>query len=430
MIRRFFLTVAFVWVAAVASAQAISMAEAQAIARKLFLPEGSQRYIPTQVDLHLAHTRVLQGDTCFYVFNRGINQGFAIVGANEMVLGYSDHGAFDLEQAPHALLELLEAHSRKIAAGITAKRAARVSRRNVSPICQTLWSQEAPYNNFLPIPKNDPSLTLATGCVATATAQVLKCFEYPAHGLGNHTYTCTQVELPDGYTTMTFSANFAAHTYDWDSMLDYYYDDDNNLLGSKKNWDAIALLMYDLGVASDMNYGALEASGSGTMTDQMAEGLRKYFDYDCTYEYIEDNITEDEWDAWEQKVYQELAAGYPIIYAGAGEAEDAGGHCFVIDGYQASTGKFHVNWGWAGVCDGYYVLYDGLAPDEQGTGGVADDYSYGQEMIYLLRPKGNVVDAVESISTTSSMPTKLLQDGQLMIRRNGQTFDALGRKIN
>jgi len=423
MSKKIILTMLLVVATVSAWAQAISVNDAETVARNLFRVEGVQL---RQADLQLVHTNVLNGTPCYYVFNRGNNDGFAIVGADESILGYADQGSFNIETAPAALRELLNAHSHQIAAGAKVKRQARASRSNVNPICKTKWSQEAPYNNFIPVPNNDPSLALATGCVATATAQVIKHFNYPLHGIGSHTYTCEEVELPDSYITMTFSADFASHVYDWDNMLDNYYDSDGDIVGNQTNWDAIALLMYDLGVASDMTYGALEATGSGTMTDMMADGLKKYFDYDCTYESVGDEVTEDEWNTWENKVYQELAAGYPIVYAGAGADADAGGHCFVLDGYQASTGMFHVNWGWAGSCDGYYELYDGLAPAEQGTGGVSDDYSYGQEMIYKVRPKNNTLGINDAVND-SFVPQKQLRNGQLIIRHNGHSFDAVGR---
>lgn len=41
----------------------------------------------------------------------------------------------------------------------------------------------------------------------------------------------------------------------------------------------------------------------------------------------------------------------PVLYAGG----DADSHAFVVDGYSLND-YFHVNWGWGGNCDGYYLL--------------------------------------------------------------------------
>ena len=46
-----------------------------------------------------------------------------------------------------------------------------------------------------------------------------------------------------------------------------------------------------------------------------------------------------------------------------------GGHAFIIDGYEVkgSTGYFHVNWGWNGQSDDYYLI-SVLKPIFQYTG--------------------------------------------------------------
>jgi hypothetical protein len=55
---------------------------------------------------------------------------------------------------------------------------------------------------------------------------------------------------------------------------------------------------------------------------------------------------------WEKMVYDELAAKRPVLYFG-----DAieGPHEFIIDGYD-DKGLYHVNWGWGGHLEGYFVL--------------------------------------------------------------------------
>lgn len=414
-------------------ARTITPAEAEAVARTAFIPAGEAQHAPAAENLRLVHTATLGATTCFYAFDRP-SGGFAIVAASDAapaLLGYCELGTFCLEKAPQALRWLLAAHSRRIAAmetaGITpSPKRVPAGRHDVEQILHTEWSQEEPFNNMIPVPFDDPEQCLATGCVATATAQVMKHFAYPAHGLGQHSYTCSEVELADGSTTtMTFSADFQQTVYDWANMLDSYFDANYNIVGNATEHLAVAQLMYHVGVAADMIYGAVEGGGSGTMTDYMAAGLQRYFDYSCTYEYIDDEVTEEEWDAWEEKIYQELAAGYPIIYAGEG---DGGGHCFVLDGYNARRNMVRVNWGWAGTCDGFYTLYDGLSPSEQGTGGNDNgDFSYGQEMIYRIRPNGNIASALDRPET--DRPQKVLLDGQLHVFRAGHVYDALGRKL-
>ena len=52
----------------------------------------------------------------------------------------------------------------------------------VEPLLTTQWYQKSPYNQLC------PSYTM-TGCVATAMAQVMKYWNYPAFGRGSHSYT-------------------------------------------------------------------------------------------------------------------------------------------------------------------------------------------------------------------------------------------------
>jgi hypothetical protein len=57
--------------------------------------------------------------------------------------------------------------------------------------------------------------------------------------------------------------------------------------------------------------------------------------------------------AFEDRIYNELINGYPVIINGYNEKT---GHCFLCDGYDADSGRFHFNLGWGGTCDGYYRL--------------------------------------------------------------------------
>ena len=80
----------------------------------------------------------------------------------------------------------------------------------------------------------------------------------------------------------------------------------------------------------------------------------------------------------------ELDGGNPVFYGGS---SDSGGHAFVLDGY-TDNGYFHVNWGWSGYCNGYFLL-SALNPDGQGAGGSAGGYNNGQDaLVGLKRDEG------------------------------------------
>ncbi len=61
-----------------------------------------------------------------------------------------------------------------------------------------------------------------------------------------------------------------------------------------------------------------------------------------------------------------------------------GGHAFVLDGYD-SNDYFHVNWGWYGRSNGYFLI-NHLSPDELGEGGGYGSYNVSQEAITGIRP--------------------------------------------
>lgn len=240
--------------------------------------------------------------------------------------------------------------------------------RPIAPLLATEWNQ-APYYNTLCPYDNSFSERTVTGCVATAMAQIMKFWEYPAQGSGNHSYN------HDSYGTL--SANFSAVSYDWNSMP--------NSINTSNS--AIATLMYHCGVSVEMNYGVGSQGGSGAyvitnqspVTHCSEYAFRTYFNYD-------ENLVGEEranfsQSQWIQKLKDELNNGRPLLYAGFGQ----GGHAFVCDGYD-NNDYFHFNWGWGGVYDGYFSI-NSLNPGTGGAGAGAGTYNNGQQAIFNLKPK-------------------------------------------
>ena len=88
----------------------------------------------------------------YYVFNSSDGQqGFVIVAGDDrvpVVLGYSDHGNYNPEDAPEALKALLDGYSEQIEALDYGAEAAPTlkGRSSISPLLPTAWSQGNPYN--------------------------------------------------------------------------------------------------------------------------------------------------------------------------------------------------------------------------------------------------------------------------------------------
>ena len=211
---------------------------------------------------------------------------------------------------------------------------------DVEPMMTTLWDQETPYNNLCPVYRG--SIRCLTGCVATAMAQVLRYHCIPEHGEGQHT-----IYYPWGNSTtgQPVTATFGEDYYDWANMIDSYDGD-----YTEEQANAVALLMRDCGVAAEMQYGGPE-EGSGTFSNDAAEGLRRYFGIDDA-QCVERNHYSEA--AWMDMVYRELSENGPLYYGGD-DTNVMGGHAFVLHGYQ-SDGKVYVNWGWSGEDDGYYDI--------------------------------------------------------------------------
>lgn len=202
------------------------------------------------------------------------------------------------------------------------------------PMLTTSWGQNEPYNNLCP----DNS---ATGCMATALAQILRYQHDLSHGQGART-----IWYPFADTTgRALSVDFAATTaFDWNNMLDNY----TNTTYTPAQAQAVAKLMYYCGVISNMNY---DGAGSGSFVEDTHEGLLRWFDLPLTARLVSRADYLDQ--PWADIVYGELSAGRPILYGGLDFYRR--GHAFVLDGY-AANGNVHVNWGWNGGYNGFFDM--------------------------------------------------------------------------
>lgn len=300
----------------------------------------------------------------FYLFTRQNGKGFVLVAADDRVqpiLGYSTENSFILPLPAHVMW-FLNGYEREIAhskeyniratSDITTQWLQLIegtySPRDttaVSPLLTTTWNQSPYYNNLCP---DSSGVYTYTGCVATATSQVMKFWNWPIVGSGSHSYDHETF----GYQYADFGNTF----YDWSNMPNSL---DSNSTTAQVN--AVATLMYHVGVAVEMNYGIHGSSSYtnsyGYSTLPCAENaLKDYFRYKNTLHSVyRDNVTDS---VWISTLNSELDAGRPIIERGDG---DVGGHAFVCDGYD-NNGLYHINWGWSGYLNGYFAQ-DNLSPN-------------------------------------------------------------------
>lgn len=298
------------------------------------------------------------GNDSYYVFNNDAG-GFVIIAGDDAVapvLGYTSTGAFDANNLPEGLKDLLKSYEQQIAAlGKNYKANATSTRAEFTGeklLNTAKWNQVAPFNKYTPN-------NYVTGCVATAGAIVMKHHGYPAKGVGSHSYT---------WNGQNLTASFE-HDYDWANMPARYTGDNDEA------FDGVARLMSDLGIAVNMQY---DNGGSASSLEDLVTALKKYFGYSkyARYLKIEDLGAE----AWNGRLRAEIDANRPILYSGAESYYT--GHSFVIDGYKNET--FSVNWGWGGYCNGFYRI-GALNPEAWGTP-TGEQYNLSQAAVFALQP--------------------------------------------
>lgn len=316
----------------------------------------------------------------YYAFN--LEQGYVIVsGDDEMteLVGYAENGFFDAENVPPQMQLWLDGYAEYVAAVQSGKAKARKILLSdspsvvVEPLVTTKWNQDAPFNNFAPEYTDDNNNTqrCATGCAATAMAQIMKFHNWPEQGVGHYSY--------EHQSFGTISSNFSEHVYDWTNMIDRY----NNGEYSNVQADAVALLMKDCGVSLNMNYGPV----SGTSIYRYTPAFKNYFRYSSRTV----NRSGCETAEFTKIITDELQEGRPIIYCGTGED---GGHAFVVDGYDTNY-FLHVNWGWGGYSDGYFDM-NYMDPTGLGIGGGSGAFKWNQGIV-LARPLKDGVEPYEFI---------------------------------
>ena len=327
----------------------------------------------TQARPRLVHTAVTeQGQPAVYVFNND-GQGYMMLSADDVaypVLAYSDNGAVEPSAMPEQMRWWLDEYARQIeyakANPSVAKATAKAASQGpaIAPMIKTSWDQGAPYNSRCPLIDGVRSYT---GCVATAMAQVMNYWQYPAQGQGSISYN-------DDGSGKRLSYNFANFKPDWANMADTYNDGNY----TEAQADAVARLMQAAGYAVKMNYGT---DSSGALAMEVHNGLVKYFGYDANIFYTLRSIYSSS--MWHKMIYENLRDVGPIMYGGASYV--GGGHSFVLDGYDGE-GYYHFNWGWSEMSDGYYSL-EALNPQALGAGGGGGGgYNFTQDAVLGIQP--------------------------------------------
>ena len=332
-----------------------------------------------------------------YVFNVTGDGGFVIVSNDDSttpILGFGESGSIDPNDLPDNMAAWLQGYADQIAwlqqqdkQTLNAKINLRGGiHNNIGPLIQTHWNQSKPYNSLCP--EIDGVMTV-TGCVATTMAQLINYHQYPTAACSAVPgYSFTTQDKDKNNINLTLDA-LPATTFEWENMIDNYMPlnpetGKRELAGDSAQQEAVATLMQYCGYAVHMIYGLNQNGGSSAYGEAIPYALKTIFGYDGGVRHCyRENYSYEE---WVNLIYNELAERRPVALGGQ---SCGGGHSFICDGYkyENETDYFHINWGWGGSSDDYFVL-SVLQPWEQGIGGSStlDGFSYDQDAVIGIRP--------------------------------------------
>ena len=350
------------------AAKEVNISDAKKVATHFYFEKYNQYQAPLSwEDISiLSMDKSIENDQVYYYVFQMNPGGFVMVSAEDYlspVLGYSFEDVFVSENQPAHVKSWFDHYKGQIdyvrEENLVAEKnttdkwdyylnldvnnyLAKNKSRAVEPLITTKWNQGWPYNSMCPIGEGGQAVT---GCVATAYAQCLYYWRFPLKGSGYYCY------YHSDYGQLC--ADFENTWYQWDAMTDVPHINDS----------AVGELMYQLGVALDMNYGP---DGSGTW--MYPEQIEEHFNVSPDLEFKERDYYSDT--QWKNMLMAQLDMKHPMPYVGF---SSSGGHMWVCDGYQ-DVDYYHMNWGWGGSSDGYFII-DNL----QG-------FNYGQEIGINLYP--------------------------------------------
>ena len=262
----------------------------------------------------------------YYIFTNPNDKKFVIISGESKlneVVGYGDKMIENSNDQPPYFKLFLKEYERvvkEVRSKATTITPQRPIKRKVEPLLTCKWSQYDPFNKYTPLSNGQHT---PTGCVATATAQVMFYNKWPKN-------------RPTEYIASTGDEARKSSTYWWEDMKNT-----TNEMRTEQSRQAVGVLMYDIGKAVHMRY---YIKGSDSNLQRACNALRDKFDY--TVRYLDKNFLPA--NEFLNEVMQEISDGYPVLVVG-------GPHAFVYDGYD-EQGLIHTNWGWGGENDGYFDI--------------------------------------------------------------------------
>lgn len=208
---------------------------------------------------------------------------------------------------------------------------------------KTNWTQNAPYSDFCPM---DPVTNVRSiaGCPSTAMAQILNFHTTTNNTHFNdfddyyHNYAGRQYWIDNDYLSRDFPSFPELNVY-LDTLEQHYL---NNILPTNEDK---AALTFACGIAATQVY---TSAGSGTFGVNQA--YEAYMRFNCTTASLLDTTNLDLFDRLMQNMKDTLPAHLAIV-----NPTWTSGHNVVVDGYNTDN-YYHLNFGWGGSYNGWYLL--------------------------------------------------------------------------
>jgi hypothetical protein len=335
----------------------VTLEEARQVAINKLYSENLSLRSTASLEVKNFGVHFMNSDTILYYFNFE-PQGFVLVSADKSyqpVIAYSTVNYFTIDNRitnfgqymegiaeEMKLLKKLEKYSfesewnRFLDINFERKDLSAVRNGKVDSILLTKWDQTEYYNDLFPEDKEAPknyNNRVPVGCLNVAAGQVMNFFRHPLQGKGTVRYI-------DGNYNLNVNIDLSTQAYNWDNLP-------SKLVSPNAD---VSELLYHLALATETKF---ESTVSLTYADKAAAALETNFDYDVkvlqatSYSHKE----------WLDKLKDQLRAGKPFIYRGA-KIISSYGHAWVCDGFKevGDDTELHMNWGWGGKNDGFYLV--------------------------------------------------------------------------
>lgn len=211
----------------------------------------------------------------------------------------------------------------------------------------TNWDQGVPYNNLCPLDFSTGQHSYA-GCPAVAMAQVLNYHErfngtqFDDSDDYYHSYAGNNFWIDDDWATRGFPS-FPQLNDHLATLFSNYFN------GTTPSTTTRAALIFACGVAAHQVY---SSSGSGTFG--VSQAMQAYAKFGCdTAELLVASSP-----GVHARLAQNMMNAQPAHLAVVNPSWTSG-HNLVVDGYNTNN-YYHLNFGWSGSYNGWYLIPSGL----------------------------------------------------------------------